>query len=362
MLDLAGIHVGGDVPHMSLPNVILWWGPGFWMESILQRISVHAPRPTVRPEQIAIQGGLRQPDGSLILYGLIDAFNSYQLVARLDREGNPDPTFRPADFGQFANDIRPLPDGTALYDSPRRGGGLDIDQISADGSIRRIGTIFYEGEIGEAKAHIDMKAKVFPFPLATRYDKVLRVSPDGKVDEPFNTEAAKTVHELSADLGGLRRVTVDREGNILEVFSRGICRLDPTGRLMPPGVTKFDPARISAPTAYDPNGIAVGPDGSIIVSSGTEDSSLIASLPHLVRFDSGLHEDKEFSTAASSLAASGLGQFYILGLRPDGGVIASLVEKGAGSRILFIGSKGQLLRETNVASLMAPLAASQPAK
>jgi hypothetical protein len=59
-----------------------------------------------------------------------------------------------------------------------------------------------------------------------------------------------------------------------------------------------------------------------------------------MRFDKDLREDRPFTLAASGLA-NGVGRFYVLGTRGDGGVIVSLVQKKHGSQ-------GQLVREVHL--------------
>ncbi|HEY3741208.1 MAG TPA: hypothetical protein VGL53_15260 [Bryobacteraceae bacterium] len=329
---------------LTVPNILYWFWPGVKLEMGLERIAARfAPPPTLNESSISLRGGMPQPDGSLILYGQTGDFNSYSLAARLDPQGNLDPEFKPVPIAWFVTEMRSQPDGTALveYVEPGRD-GVHFDEVSATGSLRPIALDFFRGELGKEQENIEMKTAVFPSLLLRDYMNVIRIQPDGKLDKPFNEQASKTIGNL--EFGGVRRVAVDPQGLIVVALSHALVRLDADAHVAPPGPTKYDPKRRN----FDPDAIAIDPhNGAIYVTSGTEGASSTA-LPWLVRFDTTLHEDAAFSANASTLA-EGAAAVHVLGFRADDGIVVSLSQASAGSRILILDKSGQLVRELHLA-------------
>lgn len=340
MLDVIGLE-GPSIPGahgMTVPNVLRWFWPGVQLELALENTAARfAHHPQLSESSISLRGAMPQPDGSLILCGKAGDFDSYSLVGRIDPQGNIDSGFKPVPIVKFVIDMRSQLNGTVLVEYPDPD-GTRIDEVSPAGSRRPIAHVFFRGDLGKEQMNVELLTPVFPALLVRNYDKVTRINPDGKVDRAFNEEATKTIRNLN--LGDVRRVAADPQGRIIVALSHALVRLDADAHLAPPGPAKYDPQRGN----FDPNAIAIDPrDGAIYVTSGTEDPGGGA-LPWILRFDSNLHEDEAFSTAASKLG-EGAGALRVLGFRGDGEVIVSLAHTGAGSRILVLNKSGELVRE-----------------
>ncbi len=358
LLDLAGVE-GLTIPYahgLTLPNVTLWLWPG--MEMARPFIAVadrFRPPEAPSPREVYARGGLPQPDGSLILYGATvgkSEWETFTLLARLDAAGNLDKGFTPKVVAlPQVNGAMPQPDGTAvvMHEGPRNRWAVVV-QMSVDGSLREVARVIDYGPGYDSDPVLQIKAQgaVHPVPFLPGFwlsnnPKPLRVLPEGKLDEQFNAQALKVIGEQH--LGRFYWAGLDGQGRAVIVLGRGLLRLDAKGLLLPPGAIAFDKETVAKQEFEGPTGVALDPNGSLFVTAGSEINGL--GLPQLMRFDNNLQEDRAFTRAASSLAA-GVGQFYVLGFSGDGGVIVSVVQKKHGSRILYLGPQGQLIREVRL--------------
>jgi hypothetical protein len=243
------------------------------------------------------------------------------------------------------------PDGTVLIDSidpaARR---WAVDQMFPDRSMKEIArvTAFPDDDDADPQLGFAPQSATAPVPLLpgwmSHQSKLIRLQPDGKPDEQFNAQARKVLGRL--DQGRYQLSAEDGQGRVVVGMEFALLRLDAKGQLLPPGVVALKRLESGARVFEGLNGLALCPDGSILVTSGDEKSDI--ALPRIMRFDSQqLQEDSGFSDKASSWAKK-IGRFYVLGFRSDGGVVVSLVQKEKGSRILSLGPQGQLIREVHM--------------
>jgi hypothetical protein len=350
LFDLTGVELATVPLSHGFPvfNTMFWFVPGMTIADQLNLAIDHRkpPEPII-PEQAYVRGGMPREDGSLILYGgttnRSNDFETFRLLARLDAAGNVDPAFAPvAVETNWLLNAEPFtqPDGTTLLDY------LDwhyrhpaILQLFPNGSTRvAVQVLDYDGNTPKLK--FGPKGAGPPVQLLPGWlsinPKLIRVRPDGKLDEAFNAQAAKVMGQQ--DLGDYRLAAFDSQGRVVVGFWHGILRLDAEGRLLAPGAVALE-------KGLNLEGLAVQPNGSVLVTLGAGFNEAVS--PRLLRFDDQLQQDRVFSDAATSLATPGA-QFFVLGSRKDGGAVVSLVQKLHGSRIFFLGPKGQLAREVHL--------------
>jgi hypothetical protein len=361
LLDLAGVQLQhAHDPHVLLFNVGLWLEPGMIISHpLLSTMERLRPPEPFDPGKVYVRGAVQQADGSLIVYGGVGSdrswTDSFGVFARLDAAGNVDTGFQPpalpspgmgADFAQ--------PDGTILFCYDDDATKLPVVvRLSPDGSwtevFRVVGWEGLTGDNPQLKFNLESPGaavQLLPRCAVPRLG-LTRLLPDHRPDAAFNEQAAKSLD--AQDLGSYRMATFDRQGRLVVVFQDRLLRVDSKGRLLPPGAIAFD--KIKGDTPGNSTMLAVHSNGSIFVAQGEEEAQvdwpLAAPLHRLMRFDKDLREDRNFTRAASDLA-NGVGRFYVLGMRGDGGVIVSLVQKKRGSRILYLGLQGQLVREVHL--------------
>jgi hypothetical protein len=353
LLDFAGVELI-TVPHahgLTLSSTTLWFTPGMYMaepfEVVVRRLKPPEP---VTAEQTYVGGAFDQPDGSLILYGSTAAGQAgeerqtFKVLGRIDPAGNRDTSFSPRTMDlSGVIDTFKQPDGTVLVetDTPRSH-YLRIVEISPGGAVKEVVRVTDYPIENQPELRFAPWAAIAPVPFLPGWlsmqPRLIRLRADGSQDEAFNAQAAKVLGEQH--LGDYYAAGLDTQGSVTVAFARGLLRLDSTGRLLPPGVVVFDEVESGERRFGGLTGVTFLSDGSIFVSAGDESSA--KSLPRLMRFDANLKEDRALSDATSRLAP-GAGRFHVLGFR-GGGVVASLVERMHGSRILFLGAQGQLMR------------------
>jgi hypothetical protein len=354
-LDLAGVEGSPIVHGMTVPNFLRWWEPGFWMKTAVQIATIHNPRLrpeyAAQPDWIAVRGGLRQPDGSLILYGISararDSYiwESWKLLGRLDPAGDLDGNFVQSNLDSTVKSIVPQRDGSALaLSSDSTGAIFKVFELSPDGGQKEIARFSHTGDSTDDDPHVKiiLDSPVFPAKFLPAWSALVKVLPSGKQDDKFNVQAAETIRHQ--DLGNFRYAASDSQDTTLVAVDEGLLRLNSKGTLAPNGVTKFDLSGTGARAFVGPTGLAVAPDGSIFVTSGQEHEATMP--PRLMRFNPDLKEDRVFSDAASTVAKPAGGDFHVLGFHDNDVVIVSFVQEKQPSRILFLDSKGRLLRQT----------------
>ena len=204
------------------------------------------------------RGVARLPDGRIVVTG---SLGSRLVVARLEADGDPDPTFA-APAGPFGPGV--LADDLIAVNNTDQGLGRDI-------ALRPDGRIVVSGDL------VLSECGSFDACFTTRVAIAVQYLPNGIRDGSFGTGGLTRITDNASEGHG---VAVDAAGNVVVggsayVFGMGsdvlLARLSPTGVLDPAfGTNGLVLTNVDQTEAG--NALAIAPDGKIVIAGVNSDT------------------------------------------------------------------------------------------